>query len=156
MNKSVRVGVIFLVFVLFFSSCRAAIIDNGKEETTIEIQFTHINALTPLKPLPDEPSAEIENNAKVLLCILPIDENIAMYLAETLYSYYLPAFAKAEMLSRGRYDFAHRIQVTGADNIIYKIYIESLGDYRYVRGVWAIDENGNEIEIFYPKFGLPQ
>ena len=147
------------ILVYFFDSCCcvAGILPKntiGSEGTTAENTITKIDAQTPTKPLPDEPSPEIENSAKILLRILPIDEDAALDLAKSMYCFYLPELKKAKVLSADNGDGNLVIRVTGKDNSIYKLYIRSIGEYKYIRAIWMIDKNGNEIEYFHPMSSL--
>jgi len=145
----------FLAFVvMMLASCQKTTIDNGREGTTAENSITKIDALTPLKPLPDEPSPEIENSAKILLRVLQINEDAALDLAKLMYCFYLPELKKAKVLSADSGDGNLVIRVTGKDNSIYKLYIRSIGEYKYIRAIWMIDKNGNEIEYFHPMSSL--
>ena len=132
------------IFLLLISACQK-VICTKKGETTMENSITKIDALTPLKPLPADVLPEMKKNKEILLAILPIDDDMALEFAKSLYRFYMPEFSEAKVVLQD--DIYYKIQATDKSN---NIYLVSLSIYGGINAIWKLDENGDEVMIYNP------
>lgn len=142
--------ILVCMLICLLSACMQSdeAVTTMRGETTMgDREFGSYAIIKPTRPVPEEVLPEIEKNKGLLLNAMPIDDNVALRYAETLYSFFVPELVEVTVIIHEDYGY-YSIEAVGTDSVIYHANA-TIGGLEFIFKISKEGENGEEMLFSY-------